>query len=117
MTIKVKKFKKEKVADGAKIALSHRLFVPGWHLSWELRLAIERCDMYELAITYKDNIPIAVALIRFRKSGAPSIGAFCRKKERKNGYAKLAVQSLKPPKKVLFGAGVIGSEKFWGKVL
>jgi hypothetical protein len=117
MSIKVKKFKKDKVAVGAKIALTNRLFVSGWHLSWELRLAIQRPDMYELAVTYKDNIPVAVALMRFRKSGPPSIGAFCRKKERKNGYAKLAVQSLKPPKKILFGDGINGSEKFWGKVL
>lgn len=114
--IKVKVYSKDKAAEGADIALKNRLYVSGWCLSGELVSIRESRDhaKHKVSIVYKDDEPVAVAVLNNRE-----LQAFVRKRERKAGLGKMAVQSLKPPTKrdAFYGDGIDGSHVFWHKVL
>lgn len=77
----------------AKIALRNKLYVSGWELSYEFQRIITYCGQNGKAIclVYKDDIPVAVTII-CKYTG--NISSFTRKKERLQGFGKLAIHTL-----------------------
>ena len=112
--VKVKVYGNGQAHVGADLALKKRLYVSGWSLSGELLTIRERKDnkSNKVSIVYKDKEPVGVAIL-----ASGEIQAFVRKSERRNGFGKMAVESLQPDEGVRHGYGIDGSMTFWNKVL
>lgn len=102
----------ETLAEGAQIALTARLFVPGWQLSGVLgRMRASPGAKDRITITFVGGEPISVATYDERTD---QIMCFTRKSMRGNGYGTLAVQMLRVSAKSAYAdAGIYGSEQFW----
>lgn len=118
--INIKTFKKNALAKGAKIALKHRLYVSGWQLSGNLVKLVknpEKYLCYEIAICFKDEIPVAICL--YVKStytwSSGNLQCFCKKTERRNGYASKCINEIMKTKEDPCTAeyGIDGSRTFW----
>ena len=115
----IKLYSNETLVEGINLALKHRLYISGWCLSKDLVWArkeptpLGHKDYFSLALYFKDDVPIALC---FRKGRG--LQAFCKKSERKKGYAAKCVQHMK---KHIDGEasavyGVEGSLTFWAKM-
>jgi hypothetical protein len=98
--------------DGARIALQHRLYVPTWQLQSDLGQVKFRAHDKKIAIVFKHNTPIAVA---FLDGQTRLIQVFCKPEERRKGYATMAVQAIKPEKRIHAHQGISGTWMFWEK--
>lgn len=99
------------LAQGAKIALQHRLYVSGWQLSHTLQsLKTSQNTQNRIVIGFLDDVPVAVAVLDYG-----TIHAFCRKQHRRNGYAGACVRALRVSGGRA-GAGIDGSYEFWHKM-
>ena len=115
----IKFYSNETLVEGINLALKHRLYISGWCLSEDLTRArkeanrLEHKDFFSLALYFKNDVPIALCFRQGR-----GLQAFCKKSERKKGYAAKCVQHMK--KHVEFalkaGSGVEGSLTFWAKM-
>ena len=103
--------------EACKIALSHRLFVPGWELRrdlwnhWKYDFTVRYIVLY-----YEDEIPIGVGII----TRWDDIKIFVRLKHRRRGIGREIVAALREKMaadKSEFimdaGYGVPGSLQFW----
>ncbi len=102
------------LAEGAKLAVRHRLYVKNWCLRGELKWLADPDSESdkgdnEVAIGMLDGLPIAVVMRR-----GSNAQAFCRKRLRKKGYASKCFQALsKVPTRA--DEGTEGSHIFWRK--
>lgn len=112
-------YSNDTLVEGINLALKHRLYISGWCLSEDLvwaRKQVKRSqfmDYFSLALYFKDDVPIALC---FRKGRG--LQAFCKKSERKKGYAAKCVQHMKKhiDGEASAGYGVEGSLTFWAKM-
>lgn len=104
----------------AKIALSNRLYVSGWELSYYLQHIIQSSTTQHtqsgITLIFKDDKPVSVCLL----AHGGEINTFTRKAMRKNGLGKLAVNQMmkyKPPVYNAYGHGngVVGASSFYKK--
>ena len=107
--VKIKVYAGHSLREGLDLALKHRLFVAGWALSYELDDARHRPTGKQVALAFKKNVPICVALL----AGHSQLMAFCRKQERGNGYASRCVRAIKPTRNSWAGVGLQGTSAFW----
>lgn len=99
------------LSEGAQIALTARLFIPGWSLRptlYDLRERRSFCKA-KIAIGYKNGVAICLALI----DPTGMYMAFCRKSERRNGYTSKCVHALGHQPLGWAGEGVYGTMAFW----
>ena len=109
--IEVKTYHKETLAHGVDLALSNRLFVPGWDLNGSLKNAKQRNEG-TVALVFKHGKPVAISF-----ADRWITQAFTRKTERRNGYGRMAVKALREIHKTSsHGCGKKGSDVFWEKV-
>tara|TARA_R110000824_G_scaffold12226_3_gene53492 strand:- start:868 stop:1248 length:381 start_codon:yes stop_codon:yes gene_type:complete len=121
ITIKTfKSHKQQKV--GAQIALSNRLFVPGWNLFWALKdiVYIKKHPNDKLIlIAYNNDVPIGIAYV-FTYSKKHYIQLFVRKAERRNGVGKAlwnkAQITLNHKNDFRYHEGGQDSQKFFPKI-
>jgi len=104
----VKVYKGRTLAEGAQIAISGRLWVPGWCLlptlySFVKGKTIDR----KVAIGFLDDVPVAVTIV-----DGTTVMAFCRKAVRRNGYASRCLSAIKD-NDIYAQEGIKGSLKFW----
>jgi hypothetical protein len=99
------------LAQGAALALKHRLYVSGWQLSYILQiLKTSQNSQNRIVIGFLDDVPVAVAVLNHN-----NICAFCRKQHRRNGYAGACVRALRAHN-ASAGTGIVGSANFWHKM-
>lgn len=112
----VRHFEGKTLFEGARIALEHRLYVPGWQLFKEFKGLLKRVptDYAVVAIAYLGDLPVAVAYRRGR-----DIQIFCRARHRRKGFGTMLVKhlnSLSPLIKPTLHEGGQGSTSFWGSL-
>lgn len=115
----IKLYSNETLVEGINLALKHRLYISGWCLSvclvWARKEAnrLGHKDYFSLALYFKDDVPIALCFRQGR-----GLQAFCKKSERKKGYAAKCVQHIKKhvDGEVSARSGVEGSLTFWAKM-
>jgi hypothetical protein len=97
--------------EGAQIAITARLFIPGWSLHPTLCGMRERRSFSsaKIAIGFKNGVAICLALI----DHSGMYMAFCRKSERRNGYTSKCVHALGHQPLGWAGEGVYGTMAFW----
>ena len=115
--VTVSLFTDDTLAQGADIALKHRLYVSGWSLSHILKAIRGPSSSYSyshgtgaIAIVAVGGTPVAVAVYR-----RGDINTFCRKSMRRRGYGSLAVAKIKETvkDKVRYFPGIEGSGSFY----
>ena len=115
--VTVSLFTDDTLAQGADIALKHRLYVSGWSLSHILKAIRDPSSSYSslystsaIAIVAVKGTPVAVAVYR-----RDEINTFCRKSMRRRGYGSLAVTKIKETvkDKIRFFPGIAGSCRFY----
>ena len=116
----IKFYHRRNLVEGLNLALKYRLFVSGWCLSSDLCSARSEvtvnppaAENYSVALYFKDQVPVAICFRHHAK-----IQAFCKKSERKKGYASKCVDKVKGQhqyKQWCAGSGVEGSHVFWSK--
>lgn len=91
-------------------ALRHRLYVSGWSLRDELKVA-EYCGAgIGIRLAILDNTPIGVALY---SSETNEVMTFVRKCHRRKGIGRALVKSFDFKYTPRTGLGIIGSLEFW----
>lgn len=77
-------------------ALKYRLYVPGWLLSERLveMRKDPSVDNHQIAICYKDGIPVGVATVFNKKYSKHHVWIFVKKDQRRQGIGKLLVKCL-----------------------
>jgi hypothetical protein len=113
----IKIFKDHDVCMGAKIALSAKLFVPGWGLTKILQYAKQKNSKHWLiAIGYLNDKPITVCVYENNYSYA-FLAAFTKAAYRRNGYGSRVLQQMLKnvpnPIGLKAGIGISQSHKFW----
>jgi hypothetical protein len=109
--LEIRKYTGKTLAEGARIAISGRLWVPGWCLLDKLHDdARSPTRSGATAIAFLDDVPVAIAT-----HDTSTMMAFCRKAVRKNGYARQCVDAIRTPR-ITSERGGKGSEIFWDKV-
>ena len=109
MSIQYKTYRLDESAEGADVALKHKLFVSGWNLSGILKEIRENKDGV-VTIAYKDKVPVGVAVLNYRKE----CHCFVRKSERGNKIGtNLVRKTTKKQEEFYCYYGVIGSDRFW----
>lgn len=115
--VTVSLFTDDTLAQGADIALKHRLYVSGWSLSHILKAIREPSSSYSyshgtsaIAIVAVGGTPVAVAVYR-----RGDINTFCRKSMRRRGYGSLAVAKIKETvkDKIRYFPGIEGANIFY----
>ena len=115
--VSVSLFTDDTLAQGADIALKHRLYVSGWSLSHILKAIREPSSSYSslpstsaIAIVAVRGTPVAVAVYR-----RGDINTFCRKSMRRRGYGSLAVTKITETvkDKIRHFPGIAGSCRFY----
>ena len=115
--VTVSLFTDDTLAQGADIALKHRLYVSGWSLSHILKAIRDPSSSYSslystsaIAIVAVKGTPVAVAVYR-----RDEINTFCRKSMRRCGYGSLAVTKIKETvkDKIRYFPGIKGSGSFY----
>ena len=115
--VTVSLFTDDTLAQGADIALKHRLYVSGWSLSHILKAIREPSSSYSslystsaIAIVAVRGTPVAVAVYR-----RGEINTFCRKSMRRSGYGTLAVTKIKETvkSKMCYSPGIEGASIFY----
>jgi hypothetical protein len=99
------------IRQAADLALKHRLFVSGWQLSHELKKARDHPDWFDgISMKFVGGVPVALVIVR--RTG---IMAFCKKSERRKGYASECVQAIRliPNFNARGDYGIPGSLNFW----
>jgi hypothetical protein len=121
----IKLYTGENLRDGANIALRARLYVSGWELSSVLQFCRQtlRPDQYFIAIKFINGEPVALAYHTL----FGDMQAFCKKSERRNGYASACVKAIMThaektghsfqERRIHYGIGIVGSCSFWASVL
>jgi GNAT superfamily N-acetyltransferase len=109
----VRHFEGKDLYAGAKLALEHRLYVPGWQLYKEFKGLLKRVpvDYAVLAIAFLGDLPVAVAYRR-----ANSVQIFCRARHRRKGYGTKLIKhlsTLSPLVNPSLHEGARGSMEFW----
>lgn len=101
------------VLEGCNIALKSRLYVSGWNLSGELKYLRKYPFSGKVSITFADDKPVAVAVLR-----GGVVECFCRKSERKKGYGGKTLSSLlSKEREVTVCQGIEGSYSFFSKAI
>lgn len=96
---------------GAKLVLHHKLYVSGWALQPAVKAMLNSTDSHDrIALCFLENTPVAVAVLS--NSG---VMAFCRKSERRNGYAGACVRALRS-KRMYAEVGILESRHFWDRL-
>ena len=115
--VTVSLFTDDTLAQGADIALKHRLYVSGWSLSHILKAIREPSSSHSslystsaIAIVTVGGTPVAVAVYR-----RGEINTFCRKSMRRRGYGSLAVTKITETvkDKIRHFPGIAGSCSFY----
>ena len=115
--VTVSLFTDDTLAQGADIALKHRLYVSGWSLSHILKAIREQPSSHSyshctsvITIVAVSGTPVAVAVYR-----RGEINTFCRKSMRRCGYGSLAVTKIKETvkDKIRYFPGIAGSVSFY----
>lgn len=99
------------ISRAADLALKHRLFVSGWELSHELKMARDHPDLFDgISMKFVDGVPIALVIVR-----RTTMMAFCKKSERRKGYASECAQAIRviPNFAGRGDYGIPGSLNFW----
>jgi hypothetical protein len=118
LTYKVSKNNQE-VIELSKIALRHKLFVPGWMLQGILSDKVHFIDtkskagIKQIAIAYVLKVPIAVAIVEPNNQ----VMIFVRLIMRKKGIGTKLLSKLDLPKHPRFLDGVDGSHIFYRKAM
>jgi hypothetical protein len=116
--IRVRVYEGGTLDEGVDVCLEARLYVA----SWALRPSLTNADPTKdrLAVCFKDKEPVALAFItdwspwRQSELERPTLMAFCKDSERRNGYASRCVRALGDrPAGIVSYIGLEGSEKFW----
>lgn len=114
--VDVRVYYKESLADGIKLALKHRLYVPAWGLVNSLKRFRTITDTAsKLVLVFVDDIPIALAW-RETDNAVWDYGrvlAYCKPAYRRRGYGSLCVRTLGPNQHDYAEVGGVGSEPFW----
>lgn len=112
------------------LALEHRLYVPGWCLSYALRDIRQDIKKNQLptyvraAVIMKNSIAVSVAIklpntgkyVRYGgRDKDDSIMCFTKKRYRRQGFGTLALRSVGGfhPTKTEYGDGAKGSDRFF----
>ena len=115
--VTVSLFTDDTLAQGADIALKHRLYVSGWSLSHILKAIRDPSSSYSslystsaIAIVAVRGTSVAVAVYR-----RGEINTFCRKSMRRRGYGSLAVTKITETvkDKIRHFPGIAGSCRFY----
>lgn len=114
--------KPDNVLKNAQLALSHRLFVPGWCLNEDFHLALKNPKDKTIYLHKENGIPIAVLYAcHYSYSEEQSdvhVAIFVRKSYRGKGIAtKLLGKAKRKYPKAEFhaGIGIKGTRDFWRK--
>lgn len=114
--ITYKKYRKDKLAEGATLALKHALYVPGWLLAGNLgRAAIaapatQTYNFTKITLAFDGDKPVGVALV----TSWLQVMVFCRKRYRRQGIGSALVTYLNVDKTVVTaGEGLYGTHAFW----
>lgn len=108
--ITMKMYYGDSLIEGINLSLKHRLYISGWDMSNSMVRARKKPNAtMEVALLFKDAVPIAVAWYSGR-----SLMAFVRKSERNKGYGTKVVQYINKPT-ASTGYGIEGSLQFWEK--
>lgn len=95
--------------EGVDLALKHRLYVSGWGLSGSLLEARHRPHRNaHLTLLFKDGVPITLGWY----DGYMAM-AFCKKTERRQGFASACIKAMNMGDYATAGEGLIGTGKFW----
>jgi GNAT superfamily N-acetyltransferase len=109
--MKIKKINNIKKA--AQLALTNRLFVPGWLLRCELVNILKYSyNNYEIALAFKNNIPVGICLKKHRFGNNNQLMVFVKKSHRKQGIGRKLVSFMKDSNSY----GEIGIKKSNGKI-
>lgn len=105
-------YRDETLAEGARIALKHRLYVPTWTLKLVLRdLAHGQYQASQVSIAFKDDVPVAVAVY---DSQWRQVMCFVRPTERRQGIGTAVVRALEFFRSCTYAnKGGPGSMEFW----
>jgi len=111
MKIKTRVYSNGQAHVGAGIALKARLYVSGWHLSYQLKDTRSDPQVKDkVAITFVDDVPVSVASLH-----KGTVMAFTRKSERRKGYGFKTFSAMRLDKMPYHDEGVEGSWRFWKK--
>lgn len=112
----IKIFQNDTLIEGIDLVLKNRLFISGWNLSKALKFAKKdfRHSAVEtaLSVLFINGKPIALCY-RF----GVELQCFCKKSERRKGYASKCIKEIKKlfPETEFNGCyGIEGSHSFWG---
>lgn len=114
--MEVRTYKGSDLKIGAKLALKHRLFVSGWNINTDLHFILknndEDNDQFRIALVFKDDNPVCIALLEGSK-----LQVFCRKSERFKGYGTKAAYSITEVNRYFrWEFGIDGSAVFFNKL-
>ncbi len=109
--MKIVVYRNRTLSEGARIALGARLYVSGWslHPTLETLRDYQGVTDARIAIAFIGETPVCLVLMH--TDGM--LMAFCRKSERRKGYASACFKALKSPLFAWAGEGVYGSPEFW----
>lgn len=108
----------------AELCIKHRLFIPGWALRSELegiKIGYRSSEATEIQVAFEGETPIAVMVMIDNSYKDKDVQVFVRAAHRRRGIATKLFHRLTrrvgvPNRKIKFGSGVTGSEKFFYSV-
>lgn len=104
-----KVYEGSELAEGARLALKHRLYINGWCLQGELEDMERPHAIGKIALGFMLGIPIVIVC----HNGYQAM-AFCRKILRGHGYASECLKALNP-QGMIADEGIAGTAAFWAK--
>lgn len=113
--------KPDNVLKNAQLALSHRLFVPGWCLNEDFHNALKNPKGKTVYLHKENGIPVGVIHAEENHWGEPGkiyVAIFVRKAYRGQGIATKLLQKVKrkyPKAEFHAGVGIKGTRDFWRK--
>lgn len=114
--ITYKKYSKDNLAEGARLAISHSLYIPGWLLAGNFERAqtakpgTNTFNLMKIMLAFNDDTPIAVALV----TPWLQVMVFCKKAYRRQSIGSSLITYLDVDKNVVTaGEGLYGTQQFW----
>lgn len=112
-------FKDSTFNEGARLAIKHRLFEPGWLLLPTLQGLIKKKNHNaKLSLVFVSTVPVSVALLCYDLC-YDELMCFTSKAHRRQGHGQSAVKAIyridSPTGIVIANEGSEGSIQFWSK--